>query len=352
MPTAPQIAGLIALLFLFCADLSLAKIKDGIKCSECHTMHASQDDMPMGEGGAREGLLLLSCYGCHTGDNPDSSSGRFTPFVTSFSTPEYELTGTESTGDTLAGGTFYWPYNDPSSEKKGHNVKPGQAPTSTDPPGGGTMASQLTCAGTTGCHGDLSETNIYKSIFKSHHADDSSIDGSSIGKSYRFLLGVKGLEDPDWELPGAGSGLSFDKHNQYKGSTSYNDNPATSDTITSVCARCHGDFHGSGSFPGGTGTGSSPWLRHPTDIDMADSQYNSTEFNNYTTYNPVAPVASSTGASLVTTDVQTPGNGIVTCISCHRAHGSRWTYNLRWNYLAWPGGTDAYDGCSICHSSK
>jgi hypothetical protein len=355
----------LLLVFLFFSNPieSAAKIKDGIKCVECHTMHASQNNQQMGEGTPREGLLLLSCLGCHTGDNPDSS-GRSAPFVNSTSEPLYDLTGTESNVNTLAGGTFYWSYNFSASENKGHNVQPGQAPTSTDPPGGGTMATQLTCAGATGCHGNQTADNDYKAMTKTHHKDDSTIDGNTVGTSYRFLAGKVGLEDPDWELPNAGAGLSSTKHNQYKGPTDppgYDDDPTTSDTITSVCAGCHGNFHGSTAYPDGTenngvppyNKGESPWLRHPTDIDMADATYNSTDFDSYKTYNPIAPVASDNEPLvLVTNNVQTAGNGIVTCISCHRAHGSRWAYNLRWNYIAWPGGTDAYDGCSICHSSK
>jgi hypothetical protein len=318
---------------------SQAKIKDGIACSTCHTMHNSQDNVTL-TGSFAEGLLKSSCIGCHLGDNPDLS-GRMTPFVISDDAPEYSLTGTESGAETLAGGTFYWSYN--GDENKGHNVWPGAEPTSTNPPGGDAMATQLTCAGNTGCHGDLAETNQYTAMRKSHHADDSTNDGSTIGKSYRFLDSITGLEDPDWELPDATPPLSETKHNQYKGSTDWDNNE--SNTITSFCAHCHGYFHGDGDIDT---DGSSPWLRHPTDIPLPLDG----EFASYTTYNPVVPVASTSTSSVIsdTTNV-TLNDRIVTCISCHRAHGSPWDNNLRWNYLDWPG-TGGYDGCGICHSSK
>ncbi|CAD7777657.1 MAG: hypothetical protein KIIPBIDF_00918 [Candidatus Methanoperedenaceae archaeon GB50] len=35
-------------------------------------------------------------------------------------------------------------------------------------------------------------------------------------------------------------------------------------TISGLCAECHGDFHGSSDDIGS----SSPWLRHPTDIQL------------------------------------------------------------------------------------
>ena len=307
MPIALHIVGFVVFLVFLNPILSSGKIADGIQCSECHTMHASQDGKMMGEGAAREGLLLLSCIGCHTGDNPDSS-GRSAPFVNSTISPEYRLTGTENNADTLAGGTFYWSYKDSSDENKGHNVNPNQPPSSTNPPGGDPTVLQLTCAGATGCHGNLSEANQYTAMYKSHHADDSTIDGLSVGTSYRFLSGVEGLEHSHWELPILPSpGLSSTKHNQYKGSTTWNN--TDTDTITSVCVRCHENFHGSGGEP----DGSSPWLRHPTDISLPTSG----EFASYTTYNPIAPVASVITTTVVSDISTSTDNRIITCISCH-----------------------------------
>jgi hypothetical protein len=45
------------------------------------------------------------------------------------------------------------------------------------------------------------------------------------------------------------------------------------------------------------------------------------------------------------------GDAIITCITCHRAHGSPWDYTLRWNYQLWPGGPDE-GGCYNCHAAK
>jgi len=320
-------------------------------------MHNSQDGQAMGAGGARQGLLISSCVGCHTGDNPDSSS-NVVPFVLSSSAPTYGKTGTENTSDTLAGGTFYWSYNVASAEHMGHNVAPGLAPGSTDPPGGSTISSQLNCAGDVGCHGNSTISDPYEAMEKSHHINDSTIDGSSLGTSFRFLSGVGGLEDSDWELPSASPPLSSTKHNQYLGSTNYaNSSTTPPTTLTSLCVRCHGNFHGSASYQEGTANaggnapytaGQSPWIRHPTDISLPTTG----EYGSYVTYDPIAPVASTSTASVVS-DISALSNRIITCVSCHRAHGSRWPYSLRWNYLDWPGGDpDAYNGCGICHTSK
>ena len=44
------------------------------------------------------------------------------------------------------------------------------------------------------------------------------------------------------------------------------------------------------------------------------------------------------------------GNAIITCITCHRAHGSPYQDLLRWDYKNWPG--SGYNGCGDCHTAK
>jgi predicted CXXCH cytochrome family protein len=47
--------------------------------------------------------------------------------------------------------------------------------------------------------------------------------------------------------------------------------------------------------------------------------------------------------------------GIVLCLSCHRAHGSAHDDLLRWDYAGMQAGTtgaEAGSGCFICHTTK
>jgi hypothetical protein len=102
-------------------------------------------------------------------------------------------------------------------------------------------------------------------------------------------------------------------------------------------------------------TFASPWFRHPVDFDMYNVRtkkdyqgYGGVGVNNYEV---TAPVASSDVSSLISTGVYSAsGKAIVTCISCHRAHGTPNDAILRWNYKAWPGG--GYAGCQVCHTIK
>ena len=72
------------------------------------------------------------------------------------------------------------------------------------------------------------------------------------------------------------------------------------------------------------------------------------------TYNEKTPLASTAvGSALSSVTLGSAGNNaIITCITCHRAHGSPWDYSLRWEYYTWPGGANTYNGCGDCHTYK
>jgi hypothetical protein len=314
----------------------LAKIADGLPCSDCHIMHNSQDGVSMvASGVAGEGLLNSSCIGCHTGTNSGTSMSNNEPpyvFYEAPTIPTYDPTCT--TCDTLAGGNFYWVAT--GTDRKGHNVDIpgisddvlfGASGTEFVPGTSGNMANQLTCAGVDGCHGNGSGIDI-DSLMPAHHVIDDSTVGDSVANSFRFLSGIIGFEDTDWEYTVSPT----DNHNQYKGIIG-----GGAGTMTSFCVSCHGDFH--------DGDVSSPFLRHPTDVSMPGSG----EYDVYDSYNPISPVA-SIDISAILSDAQPPNNRIVSCISCHRAHGTPYDAILRWDYKAWPAG--GYNGCAECHSIK
>ncbi|HDO25869.1 MAG TPA: hypothetical protein ENG95_04420 [Nitrospirae bacterium] len=321
---------------LFFSNGVNAKVNVG-HCADCHTMHNSQNNASVAYelntsytgydtvSTPNNYLLKSDCAGCHSSTSTATIDGNETPIV--FNTSNFS--------NPLAGGNFSYVLSDDSM---GHNVDFITAPDvqlGLTPPGGSTMSSQLTCAGEYGCHGDRTsgKTN-YSGTKGAHHTDDTGgITGTSIGLSYRFLNGILGTEDNDWEQE-----TSVD-HNQYKGSTS-----SAADTISYLCSRCHGDFH---TWTGGAsevGT-ASPWLRHPTDVDLPATG----EFAGYTTYNATAPVAQTT-PGLTTNDTVTPGSDVVMCLSCHRAHSSPYYKILRWDIK----GTlsQAMSGCIVCHTSK
>jgi hypothetical protein len=336
-------------------------------CSNCHTMHNSQGGQSI-TGGAPQPFLVkangaLSCWGCHakgTGDNIDPVTGA----------PQIKHTNPVD----LAGGNFAYITGDKSgitgdTKTRGHNViytgvTDDNFNGGTYPPGDefsqaneGFNNTTFTCAGKFGCHGDRTVDGDFDSIRGAHHSDGAvlkfgSIDevaqGNSVGTSYRYLLGVKGGEDSDWEAT-----VSEADHNEYKGSTGGTEGTKTSpggNTISGLCAECHGNFHGDATDIGNA----SPWKRHPTDVSLPGS---GTEYANYTTYNPQVPVARTTIPNSPSSSVDPTGTSddIVMCLSCHRAHASPYQDILRWKYdemVAGTTGSSAGTGCFVCHSQK
>ena len=351
---------LMALCLLLYASSSEAKVT-GV-CSNCHTMHNSQNGSAVVPEGPQSSLLnRAGCLGCHSATSATTwkDSINNAPIVFNINEPTYGANG-------LAGGNFY--YVSTSVDNTGHNVidTGNQEDTipnvaASFPPGDehsnfneGLTKTTFTCAGKYGCHGDRTISGSLNAIKGAHHTDDAVLkfgsisevgQGGSTGLSYRFLKGVKGGEDTDWQQSSTAS-----DHNEYKGATgsgtesTIDTNP--SNTISGLCAECHGNYHGPGAGDIGT---ASPWLRHPTDISLPSSG----EYTAYTAYSTIVPVARTTIPSSPGATVTPSGttDDIIMCLSCHRAHASPDFKMLRWDYKGWPasGGTN---GCNVCHTSK
>jgi len=339
-PANPILFCISALSILLSFSEAQSMVTSG-NCSDCHTMHNSQDGEPTAyqlnssysgfEANyfSNEFLLISDCTGCHTSTG-NSTIVNNVPVV--FNTGAFN--------NPLAGGNFNYVRTD---DANGHNVtgiKQQDAALGITPPGGSAMSSQLTCAGEYGCHGNRNAgKNDYTAMEGAHHEDDTAgITGTSAGLSYRFLKGIHGKEDSNWEQDNTNT-----SHNEYKGLTASSSNK---ESISYLCAVCHGNFH---TWEGGAsevGT-QSPWLRHPTDIELKSTD----EYASYTTYSMVAPVARPDPGSVADTTTVTPGTDVIMCLSCHRAHASPYYKMLRWDYKNTDIST-ALSGCNICHTSK
>jgi hypothetical protein len=351
------------------------------QCSNCHTMHNSQDGVGVvqtyangvittGVSTPQDYLLVASCIACHSGSTGETNTFG-APIVVHTTAP----TG-QGNSHTLAGGDFYWVATGlGATDSMGHNVS-GLALTDVainanignNPPGwdenatlgftfgqvaGGeaNWSSQLSCDGTYGCHGQHSSSGITGA----HHGNTGLTSNQcnvadTIGNSYRFLGGIKGLENGDWNWNETDA-----THNEYYGvddtsnRNQSNSTYANKDTISFSCAECHGYFH---SRIDDTSTGS-PWLRHPTDIALpATGEYQYYNPDNGNVYSVEAPIARPTVPASSGNTV-TPGTDIVMCLSCHRAHGSPIADILRWDYTTMQAGVGTTDsGCFTCHVNK
>ncbi len=299
-------------------------------CSSCHTMHDSQDGAAVATSGPN-GLLLKSsgCLGCHTGAGIAGA-----PIVDK-----------NTMTDVAAGGTF----NDTiaTDDSMRHDVADIVGITETalvanGTPGNGgdsviTVApNALTCAGATGCHGNnTAGMDSNAGIRGSHHATNAT---------YRFLwIGtdmttpVLGEGEGTWEQTSA----SNTKHNVYSAHATQG--------ISSLCNKCHGEFHGTTETTATTG---SPWKRHPTDYKLFGGAGTAQWATGSVTLDYKYPVGLvSIGANTTTTDYYgTPSaEAAVICLSCHRAHGSDQADLLRFDYTDMVAGDGATTGCLGCH---
>jgi len=298
-------------------------------CSNCHTMHNSQDGAVVVAGGAQAHLTKGGCLGCHTGVGVESA-----PTVDR----DYNV-------DSLAGGTF-----DPTgagSDSMIHNVDIvgalnglGSEGTLASIPGasvgmnggkGSTDPTDLTCAGSNGCHGDADVAGNDAGIQGFHH-------GTIGSTGYRLLqiastgADVVGTGASDYEEAISDGYTAGDEHNVYSSSTTVG--------INKFCANCHPDFYGTGNTKSG-----SDWVKHPTDNTIPGTWTPTVNYRD----NPFA-FADISGKT--TTAVYDATDAQVACLSCHRAHGSDYADLLRWDYTAQVAGSGLTYGCLGCHNNQ
>ena len=344
-------------------------------CSNCHTMHYSQNGAQLEEwdpNGPNEYLLTQDCLGCHSASDGSTWKDPVTgaPIVYNHSEPTYGARYENGPYQGLSAGNFYWVEH--VNDNRGHNAFDGNPDDILDHAPGTTGAFD-TC-GTNNCHVNLdkafddspipnylegrygckgchmvSGSNQFNEIKTWHHADDSDtvVDSADEGW-FRFLSGhisgdghgVSGIEDDDWQYS-----TDANNHNEYLGAQEPTGPGGfvniDADTMTAFCTGCHGKFHKKQR--------NGLWIRHPIDEKIPISQ----GYEEYTTYDPLVPVARPdltgwTGPKSVVNEGGEVKKDMVMCISCHRAHGSPYPDSLRWDYDSIMTGT----GCVTCHTTK
>ena len=351
--------------------MAWAAIPDsGIRCQGCHVTPGQAELLPLFAGNQ-------GCIYCHSSSTSSTTyeldlGGGLGETVT---VPVVYFTGASAPTSYLAGGNFWWVSDDGGNDDtKGHNIFSDDPNYDNLAPGNQNGSG---CGGVNACHNNLDQEWIgafgtrqgctschmltsfgETPIIGFHHADDTAdivvgFDTNDTDGYFRFLAGGKcvaqhagvcGIEDDDWQATSSST-----DHNEYLGNQSSLNTPANmmatpgpqGHTITGFCCGCHGTIHWSSNDPGG-----GDWFRHPAGVVLPDSG----EFASYTTFDPDAPVARPL-ASATRGDFDdwtgpassvVPGEDLVNCLSCHRAHGSPYPKMLRWDL----------SGCINCHTNK
>ena len=298
------------------------------QCANCHTMHNSQNGAAVTTGSTSV-LLKGGCIACHAAGTSSLTTLRVD----------------ETNPGTQAGGSFKQTGSTGSSR---HDV----ATLTTD----GTLTvvpgktgapiqlnvGELTCAGVKGCHGKHDATNgadELGSIKGAHHDKTGTVLGFRMlwyGTDAATATQIAGKGSADFEKASAGAG----NHNVYAA-----DNGTTRVGISSFCANCHGAFHGTGNT-----NPSSPFQRHPTDnlLSAASGWTMASVTVDYVNN----PFSFESVSGMATTAAYTTTNAKVSCISCHRAHGTQYADLLRFDYSAQSAGGGGTTGCLGCHHKQ
>ena len=320
-------------------------------CSNCHTMHNSQNGSPMAYDASGnplaspQGHLTRStCIGCHNGTLQSKVTGVTPPNIFGATTTSMTAGGTFNSAvatadvkrhvptDVVSGGT---------TAAYATNGIPGYTGTF------GLTVANFTCAGTTGCHGNHTAglTTSDAGIRGFHHNKANS--------AYRYLTlhsgntAVTGIGSSDWEATLIANGGASGDHNVYSSSST---------GISKLCADCHGGFHGSSTADTTVSNGSA-WIRHPVDLNISTNLTGGLSSIAADFINTPVGFASLTGRTTTesaasVTSVITGGNAQVVCVSCHRAHGTANDYILRFAYSGMTAGGGGTTGCLNCHVAQ
>jgi len=294
------------------AGLAGAHSATGV-CSECHTMHNSEDGTSVNPVGPQPHLLRSTCIGCHVRTQNAADGRAITGIAAPQVGPQVGLAGFMDSGGYFRDGGG-------AEDGMTHNVADifgagtGADSILTVAPGGVMLTDNLSGEPVLVCI-DCHDQTI-------GHSPADSVRTGTASSSYRMLKAfgaaqyVSGTGDLDYE---AGAGI-----NTYNASS-----------MNTFCASCHGGFH-ENPVPGDGDTWSvalSAWIRHPTDVDA------STYAQNYQGTDKIVPLGGAGVANQVM------------CISCHRPHGNNRVDMIRFTYDSAAGDGSVSLGCETCHGS-
>jgi len=297
-------------------------------CSDCHTMHASQQHDYAGVAGVQTwnagvgfsrllkasntNLLCLTCHDGQTGI-PDVIGADFN---TTESTAGGRSAGALNSTSIAAGATagyLTW---------TGHTLE--TPPASVTPPGQ-VGAITFTCASCHQPHGTANYRNLVTAV--TYTVQTTTTNAFDV----RINLAA---------IPGAGSRVSGGFYSS--DNIVFNEVGATASPYGAFCASCHGTFHGTANT-----MAVSPYVKHPTAAVDFPAGY-VTQYNAKT--NKARVIWANNVLNPTVTTTATPS-----CMSCHRAHGNKNPFGLI--YMASAGtrneegvaGGTLRDLCGQCH---
>jgi len=285
-------------------------------CSDCHTMHASQQHSFAGVAGLQSwtptAYLLKGadvCSGCH-----DGSAAGPDVIAANFNGAYVREAGALSTTTSAAPYEIY----------KGHTIG-----ATTDPPGGGTaIAAGLQCVNCHDMHGSpgAGATDVAGNAVTSAYRNVKlNPAGTGSTRSVSYAIGTNDGTKDVFETSAALG--TYSTHYAYT-NVNFNRPSASASGLSEWCSTCHPNFHGDEYVGGGT-TG---FIRHPvagktigavqgdgTHTTQAQFYGGGTKTNWVKVMSPNGAWAPGSAAAV---------DGQPFCLSCHKAHGNQNPFGL------------------------
>lgn len=314
---------LIPLSFLCLPGLGLAgdwHVGGSLECGECHLQHGSNQRDPTVEGAfaflLRKGSVNELCMSCHDGTDP-AAPDVMAP------TPMYSSTPSE---ESAAGPLAAVGFPNPNGHAIGVEMPTPLQQVSA--------LRELSCVSCHSAHGNSNYRNLLT-------------DPAETGASLLILQGVNVFTAvrPDNPPTSAGSIAAYSR-----------DNVGYASGMTEWCSSCH-DQLASNNFA----SAPAHFNAHPSDIALDAYPYN----DHVDASHWIAGVGegfAAVGQSPATlrvpflvsaaTDFQTSraagADNKVSCVSCHKPHGSAYRTGMVWPYLE--VNDNALSGCQQCHN--
>lgn len=290
-------------------------------CSDCHTMHASKDGQTWAP---TEGLLKYSstnalCLSCHDGTDtsaPDViASGTASAPNKTVSTPYINKFGS-------SGGFFQSDYQS-APNPAGHDI----LQASVTAPGGGPTLSGMNCATCHEPHGNDNYRNLV-----------ANPGGTTTSVSVR--LGQDVIENIAVNAQSPNPSTAYDS-----GNVAYIHNTSPNTGLSTWCASCHPNFHE--NVPN----------KHKSDEAISYTHWTQgtgigfgTDIEDGTAGIPRVRFEAAAGTTAFSGATSVSSSNRVVCVSCHKAHGSKYDSCLVWPYYTQnETGKDRTAACGQCH---
>lgn len=300
-------------------------------CSDCHVSHASIQGVPMTPSPnllKNAGGEIPLCLSCHDG--------------TDLRAPDIVATGTSGVPSSAVANNYASKYGSSagffqmdflsSPNPAAHDLTPG-VPVPAPLSNSYTSTHSLLCSD---CH-DPHGTPNYRNLVSDPNPNHAGTFSITLGTHVRELVPVDAV-NPNPDIAYNTSNVALFANNNISNWCADCHDQLAENTMGSSPAHFRGHPSNTDIGAGGAHTDVSNWL---SGLSAANTGFG-IDIGDLTAGIPRLRYGSSTGSNTVA-----GATDRVSCLSCHKAHGSKYRSGLVWPYKE--GGADGIAACQQCH---